>query len=265
MSTPDGGVFSLDWFDPDGTVDECTLDEEGNGNCPSAVHQPEECTRPVAVFFPGLTGCSKADYLKSLVPLAHGLQYRVVVANYRGMGGTRLLTPRFYCGTTHEDVHEALVHIRKRCPAASSVVAVGTSLGGILLGRYLIESGPQSLVDAAFLVSVCYDYNQVATDMETGYLNAKMNYYLTQNLISTVMVHREWFEGGTLYDLEAVKRTTTMREFDTTFLIKMFGYKSTEEYYTASGKKICLKKKKVLKLINFDLSLYSSHRQVSPN
>src|SRR5699024_11280894 len=99
--------------------------------------------QPIAVFFPGLTGCSQADYLKTLVPLAHRLGYRTVAANYRGMGNTKLLTPRFYCGTTDDDIHEAVEHIRRNYPKAK-LVAIGTSLGGILLGRYLISSGDKS-------------------------------------------------------------------------------------------------------------------------
>ena len=107
IRTPDGGQVSLDWYDPKGNGRDCRMDSL----CDSSLHT-KDSIKPIAIFFPGLAGCSQADYLRTLIPQAHQLGYRVVAANYRGNGNMKLLTPRFYCGTTDDDLDTMLEHIR---------------------------------------------------------------------------------------------------------------------------------------------------------
>lgn len=236
IQTPDGGQISLDWYDPNGDGKRCQIN-----HCTSQVHADSE--KPIALFMPGVTGCSQAEYLKTFVPIAHQIGYRAVAINYRGMGNTELLTPRLYCGANDEDLRTALLHIRSSNPNAK-IVATGISLGGIILSRYLISSGHDSLVDAAYLVSVVWNYLEVISNMEKG-LNYQLNRFLTKSLIGIVQQHRDKFQNLPQYDLEAVQRCRTMREFDDAFTIRMFNYESTTEYYTAcipKGKMINIKK-----------------------
>lgn len=58
VRTPDGGQISLDWYDPDGSREDCSR------TCNSNVHK--DFDRPIALFLPGLTGCSQAEYIKTL-------------------------------------------------------------------------------------------------------------------------------------------------------------------------------------------------------
>ena len=127
--TPDGGQISLDWYDPEGDDLECNSKKK----CRSTVHS--SYNQPIAIFLPGLTGCSQAEYIKTMVPIAHRIGYRVVTINYRGLGNTRLLTPRLYCAANHEDLQTALYHIRASNPE-SKIVATGVSMGGIILGKF---------------------------------------------------------------------------------------------------------------------------------
>ena len=65
LRTSDGGQISLDWFTP------------------VAVQKNKGDTTPIALFIPGIVGDSQTDYMKSVLPIAHNLGYRVVAFNRR--------------------------------------------------------------------------------------------------------------------------------------------------------------------------------------
>lgn len=106
--------MSLDWYDPLRIEkDEFTEDED---------------RRPIALFFPGLTGDSQTEYIKSIIPNAHSVGYRTVAFNNRGRGGMKIKTPRLYCANNIDDMDEVLRHIKSKYPNAR-IVATGISLG----------------------------------------------------------------------------------------------------------------------------------------
>ena len=131
----DGGEVCLDW------IDSASKDKGSKGSDKDAI----------VLFLPGLTGDSQSEYIKSFVNVARGnLGARCVVFNNRGRGGHTLKTARTYCASNSEDLSEVIDHIRTTYPNAP-LMALGVSLGGIILGNYL-----------AAKVGVCaYIFNQV--------------------------------------------------------------------------------------------------------
>jgi len=146
--TPDGGQVSLDWYEP---LPQRVESAASSSGC----HLNE--SKPIALFLPGLTGDSQTEYVKSLVPAAYQLGYRSVVFNNRGRGNMKLLTPRLYCAANDDDLKLVLEHLRSNNPK-TKIVATGISLGGIVLCRYLIRAGNDAVIDAAMLISVCWDF-----------------------------------------------------------------------------------------------------------
>lgn len=67
LTFKDGGEAALDWSEQ---------------NCDE--------NSPVILILPGLTGASQSEYIKCLVTAANGFGARVVVFNYRGLGGVAL-------------------------------------------------------------------------------------------------------------------------------------------------------------------------------
>lgn len=170
---------------------------------------------------------------QTMVPIAAAKGYRAVVVNWRGLANTRLLTPRLYCAANDDDLRAAIHHIRFLNPNAK-IVAIGVSMGGIIIARYLISSGLAAAIDAAFLISVVWNFKDVAEQMEKG-LNYPLTKVLTNALISIVDEHQQWFASRV--DLEAVRRARSIREFDEAFTIRMFNFKSPGEYYKEASHK----------------------------
>eukprot|EP00092_Neocalanus_flemingeri_P033261 GFUD01036168.1.p1 GENE.GFUD01036168.1~~GFUD01036168.1.p1 ORF type:complete len:403 (-),score=140.01 GFUD01036168.1:67-1275(-) len=214
FSFSDGGQVGLDWMRKEDTGAE----------------------QPIVLILPGITGSSQSEYVKILVNVAcDEAKARCVVFNFRGQGGLELKSPRTFCAANSDDLSEILDHLKVTYPEAP-VVAVGVSLGGIMLGNYLTDQGEaaRSKLLAAMLISVCFDTFEGTKSMETPGLNLLLNRHLATNLVESIKEVKEQFQANKTWDLEHVFSSKTVREFDNRLTAKMFGYKSVTEYYGAA-------------------------------
>lgn len=88
----------------------------------------------------------------------HG--YRIAVLNHLGaLKKVRLTSPRIFTYGHTEDYHEMLVDVVKKYPL-TKIVAVGYSLGGNLVAKYMGEDRvrPKNIIAA---VSVCQGYSAI--------------------------------------------------------------------------------------------------------
>lgn len=213
FSFSDGGEVGLDWM------------KKVDGG-------PEQ---PIVLLLPGITGSSQSEYMKVLVNVAcDEARARCVVFNFRGRGGLGLKSPRTYCAANSDDLSEILDHLKLNYPNAP-VVAVGISLGGIMLGNYLTDQGEaaRDKMLAAMLISVCFDTFEGTKSLETPGLNLLLNRHLATTLVESIKEVKGHFEKNKAWDLDQVFSSKTVREFDSRFTSKMFGYKSVAEYYGA--------------------------------
>lgn len=211
ISTEDGGQISLDWSDNE-----------------DSSHFPESSSRPTVLLLPGLTGNSQQTYILHLVQQARRDGYRCVVFNNRGFGGEELLTPRTFCAANTEDLSRVVEHVRSRCPVAP-VLAVGVSLGGMVLLNYLASVGSKSQLHAALVFSTPWD-----VFVSTASLEKPLNYFLfNRNLASglrnTVLRFRDII--GKVLDVDHILKSRSIREFDERYTAVVFGYRSCDDYY----------------------------------
>ncbi|CAG9132494.1 unnamed protein product [Plutella xylostella] len=204
LALADGGTVALDWLE-------------------DAAPAPA----PVLLLLPGLTGGAQADYARCLALAARRLGARCVVFNQRGLGGLPLTSPRLYCAVSHADLAEVVRAVRAAAPGAP-LLAVGVSLGGLILGHYLAEQGERADVAAALIVSSPLDVVQGSACIESWPLNALLSYHMACNLRSTVARHG--LGAGA-----AVRRCRSVREFDAAFTAQHFGFKSVDAYYAAAS------------------------------
>lgn len=211
FSFSDGGEVGLDWM------------KKVDGG-------PEQA---IVLLLPGITGSSQSEYMKVNVACDEA-RARCVVFNFRGRGGLGLKSPRTYCAANSDDLSEILDHLKLNYPDAP-VVAVGISLGGIILGNYLTDQGEaaREKMLAAMLISVCFDTFEGTKSLETPGLNLLLNRHLATTLVESIKEVKGHFEKNKAWDLEQVFSSKTVREFDSRFTSKMFGYKSVAEYYGA--------------------------------
>ncbi|XP_004927636.1 phospholipase ABHD3 isoform X1 [Bombyx mori] len=205
VTLSDGGQVALDWANT------------GQGQA-----------RGVLLVLPGLTGSVHADYVRCLAAAARDLRLDTVVYNNRGLGGLPLTTPRLYCALSHEDLAEVVRWVRERRGAAQPLLAVGVSLGGLILAHYLAAHGAAAAVDAALAVSAPLDVEAGAASMERG-ANRLLSRHMARNLRAAVRAH-----AALRADWAAVGAARSVREFDAAFTARHFGFSSAEEYYRAA-------------------------------
>ncbi|KAG5320446.1 ABHD3 Phospholipase, partial [Pseudoatta argentina] len=210
LALSDGGEVALDWAEKD-----CSI------------------TSPIVVILPGLTGGSQAEYVKCLVSASRKNGIRCVIFNNRGLGGLQLKTPRTYCAANYDDLSEVIEHVKKLHPHVP-LGATGISMGGLILGNYLAQKGltARSKLRACLIISVPWNVFAATKSTEENYFNRMLNKHLASNLCRTMQRHRDTAVGPFNVDMDTVLKSQTIREFDSNFTARHFGYKNVEEYYS---------------------------------
>ncbi|XP_011701939.1 PREDICTED: phospholipase ABHD3 [Wasmannia auropunctata] len=210
LALSDGGEVALDWAEKD-----CSI------------------TSPIVVILPGLTGGSQAEYIKCLVSAARKNGIRCVIFNNRGLGGLQLKTPRTYCAANYDDLSEVIEHVKKLHPHVP-LGATGISMGGLILGNYLAQKGltARTKLRACLIISVPWNVFAATKNTEENYFNLMLNKHLASNLCRTIQRHHTSSIGPFNVDIDTVLKSQTIREFDSNFTARQFGYKNVEEYYS---------------------------------
>jgi uncharacterized protein len=186
----------------------------------------------VVVLFHGLEGSARRGYAINTYRELHQRGIASVGVNFRSCSGESNRTARFYHSGETEDIAFVLAHLRREHPGRR-VGAVGFSLGGNALLKYLGETGEQSLVDAAVAVSVPYDLGAGARLLETS----RMGRFYTSLFIKSLVLKAE-AKAALLTDhcdLERVRSARTFYEFDDAATAPLHGFASADDYYARSS------------------------------
>ncbi|XP_063699206.1 phospholipase ABHD3 isoform X3 [Culicoides brevitarsis] len=206
----DGGEVALDWLET---------------NC-----APDS---PLIIILPGLTGESQAEYIKCLVMSANRVGIRTVVFNQRGLGGVTLKTPRLYCAANCEDLCEVVEHVRSLNPNVN-IGATGISMGGLILGNYLAKHAEEAAkyLTSAKIISAPWNVFKGSDSIEKPFLNNMLGRHLADSLCKTVDQYDILKSKEFTWDMNKVLQSKTIKEFDSQFTAKHFGFKDVDHYYT---------------------------------
>ncbi|MBV9773371.1 MAG: hydrolase [Gemmatimonadetes bacterium] len=214
VDTPDGDFLDLDFARVDGVG----WDTVRPGD-------------PVAVVLHGLEGSTRSGYVLQTLRELAARGIRGVAVNFRTCGGEPNRIARFYHSGETEDLAFVVGLLRERWPD-SPLGAVGYSLGGNVLLKYLGERGAESPVRAAAAVSVPFDLGAGATSMERG-----MGRIYTWSFLRSLRRKYAAKRGiiGDAVDGARVLSARTFREFDDAATAPLHGFRDAEDYYTRSS------------------------------
>lgn len=193
--------------------------------------------QPFVALFHGLEGSSDSHYARALMAHLASLGWSGAVPHFRGCSGELNQAPRFYHSGDAQEVDwivRKLVAERKTL-AASKFYAVGVSLGGNALLRWLGESQHQAhIVDAACAVSAPLDLAGGGAALSRG-INMIYTRVFLQTLKPKCLQKLNQFPG--LFDRDAMLGARNLYEFDNIVTAPLHGYRDTDDYWDRASAK----------------------------
>lgn len=217
----DGDFLDLDWHGP---------------------HQPDA---PLVLVLHGLTGSSNSPYVKGLQLALQGRGWASVAVNWRGCSGEPNLLARSYHSGASEDLAETIRHLRAQRPLAP-LYAVGYSLGGNVLLKYLGESGSSSQLEAAVAVSVPFRLDQCADRIGLGFSKIYQAHFMRAMMAYVKDKQRHFrnqghYEGlATLERLGPLRNLRTFWDFDGKVTAPLNGFSDAHDYYRRASSRYYL-------------------------
>lgn len=194
------------------------------------------------VILHGLEGSSNSVYVQGLLELARRRGLAATALNFRTCARdpddlSRMLpnrTPRFYHSGETSDLDHVLKTLALREPGVL-LGAIGASLGGNVLLKWLGENPDSPLLAAAATLSVPYDLGAGSRFMETFAGLLYVDVFLKTLRGKVFESARRFPEAASRLDLERVRRARTFFEFDDAATAPLHGFAGAQDYYTRSS------------------------------
>jgi hypothetical protein len=202
--------------------------------------------QPLIILLHGLTGSSQSGYIKGLQQILFTQGFRSAALNFRGCSGMPNNKARSYHSGETEDIHFLYKTLREREPN-TPLGAVGFSLGGNVLLKWLGEQGKAVDLFAAVAVSVPLVLSVCATKLDAGFsrlyrknLLEELNDYMQAKLLHLEDIGSvaEAIKIKNLGDLSLIK---SFWQYDDQVVAKLHGFNDVFDYYQRSSSRQFLK------------------------
>jgi len=214
IATPDGDFLDLDW----------SGEEES----------------PLVILIHGLSGSSASPYILGLQNALGRRGFRTAALNFRGCSGPMNDTSRCYHSGETGDIEYVYRWVRAREPR-TPIAAVGFSLGGNVLLKWLGEAGERTQLFAAVAVSVPLLLHLCATRMDRGFSRLYRNRMLHElkHYMTAKQAHlRRIGRGEEAGKVERLGDLSTIRSFwdyDERVVAGLYPFAGAHDYYRRSS------------------------------
>lgn len=202
---PDGDFVDLDW--------------SGSGH------------GPIVVLLHGLEGSIDSPYAKGMLHAISRQGWRGVLMHFRCCSGERNRLPRTYHSGETGDINIVVQALSRREPHVP-MAAMGFSLGGNVLLKWLGESGQSNVLKAAIAISVPFELDKSVARINQGF--SKLYQW---HLLRSLYFKMQWKfrEQPAPVVIPALSELHTIRDFDKAITAPLHGFTSVEEYYAKSS------------------------------
>ena len=181
---------------------------------------------PLILVLHGLEGNLQSHYAAGLLKALARSGLRPVFLHFRNCGPEPNRLVRSYHAGETGDLQLTLEHLRQLAgePVAG---AVGVSLGGNILLKWLGERGDRALLETAVAISVPFCLGDTAVRLERGLSRIYQAHLLTRMRAS----YRRKFSRMASPVSVDVDRIRSFREFDDRITAPLHGFAGVDEYY----------------------------------
>ncbi len=213
LELPDGDFIDLDWIDKDNKQ------------------------KPLVIVLHGLEGSIDSAYAKGIMHALQQSGYRVVFMHFRSCSGEPSRLPRLYHSGETSDlafVIKTLIQRDKKAPYA----AVGFSLGGSVLLKWLGETKTDNPLSCAVAISVPFLLEKVADRMDSGFSKVYQWHLLRKLRHKVVNMSRDVALPINVKDIQQVNNFWS---FDHMVTAPLHGFSSVKDYYARASVRKYLK------------------------
>lgn len=189
---------------------------------------------PIVIVFHGLEGNSHSSYAKSLLGAVINKGWHGAVIHFRGCSGEPNRLPRFYYAGDSKEIDAMLSRIKVMYPD-HPVYAVGYSLGGNALLKWLGETGNSSKISKAVAVSAPVDLKATAVALDKGLNRFLYTPMFVDSLRAKALQLSARFPG--LLDEKRVRRARTIHDIDNAVTAILYGARDATDYYHKNAAK----------------------------
>ncbi len=185
-----------------------------------------EATR--VCLFHGLEGSVHSHYVGGLVRSLVRAGFRVTFMHFRGCSGEPNRLPRAYHSGDTGDMAYLLGTLQRRDPHRR-LAAIGFSLGGNALLKYLGELGERVPLSAAVAVSVPFQLDLCADRIDRGFSRVYQRHLVAR--MKRAVWSRQQRLGHLPIDTAALARARSFRDFDEHVTAPLHGFTGAQDYY----------------------------------
>lgn len=209
LELPDGDFLDLNW----------------------ALDAPE--LAPIVLVLHGLEGSLRSHYAAGLLQSLNHAGLRAVLMHFRGCSGEPNRLPRSYHSGETTDLEYVLTLLRQR-EANTPLAAVGFSLGGNVLLKWLGEAGARAGLEAAVAVSVPFSLALAADRLDQG-LSRLYQAYLLQKLHRSLQA--KLVRMALPIQVTSLRQLDSFRRFDNAVTAPLHGFAGVDDYYARASSK----------------------------
>ncbi len=181
---------------------------------------------PLALIIHGLAGSEDSAYVRASARCLLSEGFPVLRLNLRGAGPSRAFCRDQYHAGRSDDLRQALAALAPSL-MANGIVAIGFSLGGNMLLKYLGEEGGQAPFRAAAVISAPIDLREAGAHLMARRNALYHRYMITAMKEEAVAAPAELTPG----ERATIRRVRSVYAFDDTFIAPRNGFKGADDYY----------------------------------
>jgi predicted alpha/beta-fold hydrolase len=187
---------------------------------------------PLVVLFHGLEGSARRGYAINVYRELFERGIAALGVNFRSCSGEPNRTARLYHSGETDDLRFVFEQVTARYPSRP-LGAVGFSLGGNALLKYLGEEGSAAPLRCAAAVSVPYDLHAGARLLEQTVMGRFYSRIFIKSLILKLEARASLFAERC--DLERARLARSFYEFDDAATAPLHGFAGADDYYARSS------------------------------
>lgn len=203
--------------------------------------------KPIVVLLHGLSGSIRSPYARGFISAFSKAGWRPVFMHFRGSSGEPNRLARYYHSGDTEDIAFVVNHLQLKNPGIP-ITAVGVSLGGNVILKWLGETSQHNPLSAAVAVSVPFELEPATRTMDSGFSKV-YQWRLLKQLRQDITRKFKHISTPCPFDLEQLGRVKNFYEFDDLVTAPLHAFVDAGDYYQRSSSRQYLPGIKVPTLI----------------